>query len=182
MNREELLTQLTLPYNKQLAHLKNSHGKVSSDYFLTESCSTRNKAIVKVDEGLFIHHDYEFDPNNKYSQDLSKPANAKMFPYKYQRAENLTYCNLLEHLLLHTKINAMRKTQHHQVIVDAVIVHFIPMLNDMYNHRYTGPDYMTKAFDLIKDNYEEYELIIKRWLRVIGEEDFDWKSLSNCII
>ena len=46
---------------------------------------------------------------------------AKQFDYMYQHAENLTYCNYLEHLIIHVKINILRKQQLGHYINDGVV-------------------------------------------------------------
>ena len=65
---------------------------------------------------------------------LSDPAIAKQFDYMYQHAENLTYCNYLEHIIIHVKINILRKQQLGHYINDGVVNFLIPELNNWYRY------------------------------------------------
>lgn len=56
-----------------------------------------NKNRSKYSEGLVLHHVYE----NKF-KNLSYLRSIRSHPdFMYQQKENLVYCNLLEHLILH---------------------------------------------------------------------------------
>ena len=102
----------------------------------------------------------------------------------YQHAENLTYCNYLEHLIIHVKINILRKQQLGHYINDGLVNFMIPELNDWY--RYVGLDKPWKeaAFSLIEENYPDYCDIVNYWLYTISDGDeevknFDWKKLGG---
>ncbi len=98
-----------LNYKQCLRALKTKYGKVSGSYFIVDKNYTfkQNKSIKRGLEGLSIHHDLE----NKYPQ-LSKQENLYVGPNKpysslyisFHQPDVLTYCNLLEHLILHLKI------------------------------------------------------------------------------
>ena len=99
----------------------------------------------------------------------------------YQHAENLTYCNYLEHLILHCKINVLRYKQLNRFISDGVINFFIPDLNDLYRYKIKNlPTWKEIAFSLIEDNYNEYCIIIKRWFEELEMNYTDsWKNLTG---
>ena len=181
---QELEKQLTMSYEEQLIYLKQKYGSAKENYFLTVNCDRKSIKIGRGNEGLFCHHDYEYDPQNPLTSDLSKPEIAKQFTYKYQEAENLTYCNYLEHLMLHCKINLLRGKQLGHYIQDSIVNHFIPILNDLYRYRVRDmKDWQKIAFSLIKYDYDSYVEIIKWWLNQLGtneEQGFpNWRELSQ---
>lgn len=135
----ELEKQPNLTYNEQLTYLKEKYGPAIENYFLTVNCDRKSTKIGRGNEGLFCHHDYEYDPENPLVSDLSKAEIARQFTYKYQEAQNLTYCNWLEHLILHCKINVLRQKQLGRFISDGMLNYFIPELNDFYRYRIKNP-------------------------------------------
>ena len=184
MTNKELEKQLNMSYEEQLTYLKEKYGPAKENYFLTVNCDRKSTKIGRGNEGLFCHHDYEYDPQNPLTSDLSKPEIAKQFTYKYQEAENLTYCNYLEHLLLHCKINLLRGKQLGHYIQDSVVNHFIPILNDLYRYRIKDmKEWQKIAFSLIKYDYDSYVEIIRWWIASLGtseERRFpDWKKWSK---
>ena len=84
MKNKELEKLWNLDYYEALAYLKNKYGPVPHNYFCNESCKSKSSGITRTSEGLFIHHDYEFDPEDDRVNDLSKPLNASLWPWKYQ--------------------------------------------------------------------------------------------------
>lgn len=76
------------------------YGKVDGDYFLKPTCKTVNKSILKSEHGLYCHHMLETEVKG-----LSIKKIAANNDYKYQKSENLCYCNALEHLIIHIKID-----------------------------------------------------------------------------
>lgn len=106
---------------------------------------------------------------------------ARQFTYKYQEAQNLTYCNWLEHFILHCKINALRQKQLNRFIVDGVLNYFIPELNDLYRYRIKNlPTWKQIAFSLIEDNYDDYCKIIENWFSELGMNYSNkWKELTT---
>ena len=180
----ELQKQLTMSYEEQLTYLKEKYGPAIENYFLTVNCDRKSTRIGRGNEGLFCHHDYEYDSQNPLTSDLSNPEIAKQFTYKYQEAENLTYCNYLEHLILHCKINILRCKQLGHYIQDSVVNYFIPILNDLYRYRVRDmKPWQQVAFNIIETDYDSYVQIIQWWLKELGttkEQGFpNWKNLSQ---
>lgn len=180
MTNQELNFQLLMSYQEQLNYLKQKYGPAKENYFLTIKCDRKGN-IGRGKEGLFCHHDFEYDPENPLVCDLSRPEIARQFTYKYQEAPNLTYCNWLEHLMLHCKINVLRKQQLGSFIQDGVLNYFIPELNDLYRYRIKNlPPWKQVAFSLIEDQYEDYVEIISRWMIDLNLKPNDnWKKLSS---
>lgn len=86
-------------YKDALKLLKEKYGVPTGNYFINLINFTTNPKIKRTKEGLFIHHDME----NKFVM-LSTKGYAEHYPEAHE-AENLTYCNLLEHLILHLIIH-----------------------------------------------------------------------------
>ena len=153
MDALELQKELDMNYQELLQYLKNKYGKVPENYYLDVNCTRKS----------------------------TQPDIAKQFDYMYQHAENLTYCNYLEHLILHCKINVLRYKQLNRFISDGVINFFIPDLNDLYRYKIKNlPTWKEIAFSLIEDNYNEYCIIIKRWFEELEMNYTDsWKNLTG---
>lgn len=88
-----------LTYDEIIDKLKEKYGEVNGNYFSTKECKSTNKKRTRTNEGLHTHHVYE-----KHYPNLSSKKIAKKYPWEFQEAKNLVYCNLFEHTLLHTKI------------------------------------------------------------------------------
>lgn len=84
-------------YEEYVPYLLTKYGKVSGNYY-SEDFSV-NTSIKRRDEELFIHHIREDKVANLSDKQIAQSA-----PYEYQKAENLCYANLLEHILLHILI------------------------------------------------------------------------------
>ncbi|MFS0938019.1 hypothetical protein [Enterococcus casseliflavus] len=101
---------LTLSYEEATQHLLNKHGAVSDDYFRESSYERFLKGEIKsitkgkyskTSDGLYCHHIDE----NKYSNMSKLPVIKRYkYPFESQKKERLTYCDLLEHLILHALI------------------------------------------------------------------------------
>ena len=103
-NSNEFKLQMSLSYDALVEHLLKKYGAAEGDYFCTSSCFSPNKKITRTREGLYCHH---IDEDKALR--LSEKEYALKYPFDYQKAERLVYCNLLEHLLLHIKIAEKNK-------------------------------------------------------------------------
>lgn len=174
MNLEEYNKIENLNYDEYCNYLKNKYGEVKGNYFLTESCKSKNSKITRTNEGLFIHHIKE-DRKIK----LSEYSFAIMSPFEYQIGENLVYCDYLEHLLLHILIceKVMNEAKsrccklinifcHYQCQpgIRGIVNFIVPQLNDLYNQG-IGLDtkWRKNCFDKIKDDRNCYIELIKRY-------------------
>ena len=86
-------------YKELVTYLLNKYGPSKYDYFHNNTYKTKNKKVTRTQDGLFCHH---IDEDK--AEDLSNPKLAMQYPYEYQKADRLVYCNYLEHLLLHIQI------------------------------------------------------------------------------
>ena len=150
---------LKMGYFEYVDYLNDLHGIAEYDYFANEKCASKNKKVSRSDEGLVCHHVFEY-----YAPQLSHPEYAKQFPYKYQKAENLVYCDLLEHLLLHVKItleNYFNKTSVFSVGIGGIVNYIAPQLNDIYTGKEFTQPYHVRQADLVRENYSEYIRILQ---------------------
>lgn len=164
MKSEELEKQSKMDYYEQLAYLKKKYGPAPENYYLDVACTRKSTKNGRGNDGLFVHHDFEYDPANPLTCDLSKPELARQFDYKYQRAENLTYCDYLEHLMLHCKINVLRTEQLGGFIRDGIMLYFAPDLNRWYAHSKVLYGWRKAAFSRIEPYREDYQQIISDWV------------------
>ncbi len=167
MEKEELMFQIEMPYKKQIAYLLKKYGCAKYDYFYTKTCKSKNSKVSRTQEGLYCHHIRE-----DVALCLCEPNFAIKYPFEYQKAENLVYCNLLEHLVLHVKISLMNTH------VDfAPGVYYISQdINDMFKTNGELRRWQQRCFLEIQNNYCEYlqilVLAIDR-LKKITQEYYD---------
>lgn len=158
-----------MSYREQLAYLKQKYGEAPENYFLDVNCTRKSARNGRGNEGLFLHHDFEYDPKNPLTSNLSQPEIAKQFDYDYQKAENLTYCDYLEHLMLHCKINILRTEQLGRFISDGVVNFMIPELNTWYANPGLLAGWKIAAFDRIRDYFCDYKEILSDWVDELGK-------------
>lgn len=94
-------------YFECVEFLLNKYGAAKDNYFVDEYCSAKGKHS-RTKDGLFCHHIYEFE----YPL-ISRPEVARMHPFELQKKEYLCYCNILEHLILHIKIDDEYRNHDH---------------------------------------------------------------------
>lgn len=104
------LELLNLNYDEVVANLLEKYGPAKDDYYRESSykrfLNGEIKSITKgkytrTSEGLYCHHIYE----NQYEKMADKDyIKRQKIPHEFQRKENLVYCNLIEHAILHAII------------------------------------------------------------------------------
>lgn len=104
------ISLLNLSYNQAVETLLLKHGCATSEYYKEKSYNRflngEIKSITKgkyhrTKEGLYCHHIDEFEFENLSNTDFIKEYR---YPYEYQKKDRLVYCDLIEHLILHTLI------------------------------------------------------------------------------
>ena len=182
MLSQEIKKERELCYKDLCSYLKQKYGNVNGDYFITTSCKTKNNSIMRGYEGLFVHHIME-----SHSADLSKYDSAIHFPFEYQKANNLLYCNYIEHLLLHLNIvkeffkaKHIRETQS-LVGIGGIINHIVPEINDYYGGYEYVREWQKTAFSLIANNLQDYLDILKE-IELLLDSKKVWQNLveSGC--
>lgn len=97
MNYTEYSIVSTKTYIEYCDYLLEKYGAVNGDYFSANFVPNMN--IKRRDENLFIHHMREDKVANLSNVDIARAND-----FEYQKAHNLVYANLLEHILLHIMI------------------------------------------------------------------------------
>lgn len=172
---EELEKVKGMSYFDYVSYLKKKYGEATVPY-MTEKFY-KNKSVTRTNEGLVCHHVMEVSVSGLYS-----PKCAKKYSYDYQKPENLVYCNLLEHLLLHLKIAQMQiekldkewEGKVHSVAVSyipvlgmgGIVDSMAPQLNDLYSG-YMGPTWLQACFDVIKDDIYDYFCIMHEVIKCV---------------
>jgi hypothetical protein len=96
---QEFLREIKMTYEELVEYCNNKYGRVTGSYFCTPEMKSQNSKITRGNEGLIVHHVKE-----DRAIMLSNKIYAIMQPWEWQCGENLVYCNIFEHLLLHMKI------------------------------------------------------------------------------
>lgn len=168
MDSKELWKLFELDYFDLLLELKKKYGIAEGSYFLNETCRSINKKISRAKEGLYLHHDKEWNPDKIECHSLSTKDQALQYPYEYQHGTQLTYCNMLEHLMIHIKINQLRREACGYDFIDGVERFIIPQLNDMYNTRVYRQEHLVNTKKLIEHNYSDYLLLLDEYSKISG--------------
>lgn len=173
MKREELLHQLDMSYDEQVASLLDKYGHAKYDYFCTKSCKSKNQKVSRTGEGLFCHHIRE-----DVADLLSSTHFAVKYPFEYQKAENLVYCNILEHLMLHVKISVIRSKET-KILMPGVF--FISnQLNDMFKKNGGAMHWQKNCFSVVKENYQEYLMLLSIALHHVDKEELPRILMELC--
>ncbi len=163
--------QLKMSYIDLVSHLIAKYGPANGNYFLTETCKSKNPKITRGKEGLFCHH---IDENKAIK--LSKPEFAIKHPFAYQKAERLVYCDILEHLILHIKIIEEPKGELVGIGGAALICR---QINDCYSGMtFTNP-LMICVSEKIQDKFADYLKILQRFFDLIKKEPLYSTQISK---
>lgn len=143
---------LYMNYEELVDTLLRKYGSVPFDYFLNENCKTKDQKNSRTKEGLFCHHIDEYRAIK-----LSDSTYALKYPYDYQKADRLVYCNLLEHFLLHVKIveDYLDEESPELVGIGGAVNYICKQLNDYYG-KGSYPQHFARAMQVIEDRYDDY--------------------------
>ena len=162
--------ELKMSYKNLVAHLLAKYGPAKGDYFLTETCRSKNNSISRGKEGLFCHH---IDEDKAIL--LSNPDFAVRNPFEYQKANRLVYCDILEHLILHIKIAEEAKSEaaneNELVGIGGAATFICRQINDCYSGRYLTQSFMVKIKEQIQDKFNDYIIILQRLYDLIKGND-----------
>lgn len=167
LNIKELIM---MDYPDLLLYFKKKYGLPQGNYFLTESCKSTNSKISRCKEGLYCHHDKEWNEDDFSCHNLSDPDIAHSHKFDYQLSYNLTYVNLLEHFLLHMKIHQLRMDVFGVEELDGCEKFLIPQLNDMYQTKKYKKPHLVATKEAIKDNYEDYQFLLTVYSRLFNKD------------
>lgn len=174
MEHNEILKEMDMDYPTLVDYLKNKYGFAKYDYFINESCRSKNRQIVRTTEGLFCHH---IDEDKGYN--LGNSEYAKTQPFEYQKAERLVYCNYLEHLLLHIQIGKDRYWEEHDTLISPKeftlfimpgTIYICSDLNDLYDKNGSSIPWKNRCFEEIENNFDDYIYILKSFIEYISDK------------
>lgn len=160
---------MKMSYQELVQFLLKKYGPAKHDYFANERCISKNSKISRTNEGLFCHH---IDEDKAIM--LSTDKYAAQNPFRYQKADRLVYCNLLEHFLLHILIteeprNKNANENEAQGIGGAV--NFISkQLNDVYGGYSFTQSWRIKVADAVRNDYGSYIVMLKRLWEIIKND------------
>ena len=156
-------------YNEYVNYLQAKYGIPKKSYFTLDW--RKNTDITRTKEGLYIHHVKE----NKTIM-LCNPDYAKNMPFEYQNPENLVYCDLLEHLLLHILICEEADINSNEIPGIGGVQNFIiPQLNDVYSGYISSKSWERKCYNKIINDKDVYYELIARFV-----ENCNDYPLFNC--
>ena len=183
MDSDEIIKEVRMSYYNLLDYLIQKYGSAKYDYFTSEECKYKNKKVTRTKEGLYCHHMDEDEGGN-----LSNPSQAKIQPFAWQKKERLVYCNAIEHLILHMKINVLRQKKKLEVPLDIKdffttggVFWITVTLNDMYMNNGTTTSWMKPCYENIKENYTDYISLIKSYFLYIEQNYIGDKSVAPFI-
>lgn len=174
MNTREVRLELDMAYDELVAYLLKKYGVVQYDYFTNEKCTSKSKRISRTSEGLFCHH---IDEDKGYK--LSDKSLAIKYPFSYQRACRLVYCNYLEHLILHIRIGIETYWRKHTELNQPNEIYSLvnpgfgvitQEINTLFNEFGSTVQWRQRCFEEIKDNYDDYIYILKWFLAYIDKK------------
>lgn len=169
MNSKEIKDELRMTYGELQYYLIQKYGGAKYDFFVNHECKSKNRKVSRTNEGLYCHHMDEDKGGN-----LGSPMQAKRQPFEWQKKERLVYCNILEHLILHMKIAILRQKKMLETPKEIArffttggIFMICKEINDMFMNNGTKVMWKKRCFGEIKENYEDYILLIKSFMTYI---------------
>jgi hypothetical protein len=156
-----------MSYDDYVQHLLNKYGAAECDYFINETCKSKNKKISRSSEGLFCHH---IDENKEIL--LSTPEVARNKPFAHQKADRLVYANYLEHLLLHIKI--VEEDKEHNGLGLGGVLMISGTINDFYRHG-KADGWRKIAMSHVDGKFDEY-IAIMQYFQEFVKGGFVWQG------
>lgn len=172
MNYAEYEKVKKLSYYEYCDYLQNKYGIGKANYFYPSL--NKNSKVSRTNEGLIAHHKLETEACL-----LSTPSIAMRFPYEWQKAENIVYCDYLEHLFLHILMSEINERQDEDMDDDiplirypgGILVFLIPELNDVYSGWETNMQWRKNCYEKIIKDKDVYLALVKRFKLIIEKLD-----------
>ena len=168
MNLQEYENVKGFTYIEYCDYLQKKYGMAICDY-MTKSWN-KNSKVTRTGEGLLAHHKFE-----DHAIMLSTKEYAMLNPYEWQHAENIIYCDYLEHLFLHILIceyPSPEKNEFEAVGIGGVINHLVPELNDFYSGWESSLKWQQRCLDIVKNNKDVYMTLLKRFKKNCNQYPF----------
>lgn len=183
MDHKEFTDELKMTYEELQYYLIQKYGAAKYDYFADTECTRKPIKVSRTREGLYCHHMDEDKGGN-----LGNPLQAKIQPFEWQKKERLVYCNILEHLILHMKIAIVRQKKMLETPKEVAgffttggIFMICKDINDMFMNDGTKVAWQRRCFEEIKENYEDYILLIKSFMNYI-ETDYKGNKMEPAFL
>lgn len=164
MSKDEVSKELGMSYSELCQYLVNKYGPAQYDYFVNEKCKSKNTKVPRTSEGLECHH---MDEDKAIM--LSSPMYAQRNPFEYQKADRLVYCNALEHLILHIKIDIEPRNRKANILerpgTGGALNFIIPKLNQLYSGFEFKREYEKNVYGSLVDSFDEYIMILDYWIK-----------------
>ena len=162
MNINEYNKVKDFSYRNYCSYLQIKYGEGLSDY-MTKSWN-KNSKCRRTKEGLLVHHIYE-----DHAIKLSDKECAMKYPFEWQKAENLAYCDYLEHLYLHILIcedSPLEFDRLDYLGIGGIVDYIVPELNDFYSGWQTAQEWRRNCHNLIRNDKNVYLLLLKRFKNI----------------
>lgn len=190
---EDILTKI-------YTYCENLHGLVEGNFF-TENWQPNKDIKRGLSHGWDVHHKGEYDSANSEVCSLSDKETAQMWFAEgyihYQLAENLVYCNWIEHQAVHAVIDILRMRQYGAYRPGCIELRRAGVLNKYFNdgedylatleanEAFKSSGYFIKALREVEDEFDTYQLIMDAWAEAVGIEDwyifgYSTESFENC--
>ncbi len=176
MHSDEYDQVKDLSYPEYCEYLQKKYGIGRADYMTKFWIKNQNATRLK--EGLVVHHRYD-----DRAVLLSHSDRARNFPFEWQAAKNLVYCDLLEHLFLHILICEMSPevTDGGERVGYGSIVNSLALeLNDGYSGISNKNKLKRKCFDKVKGDRDLYLVLLKRFVDKERKNDPSFSAEVLC--
>lgn len=158
MKRSELVYEQNLSYDELCEYLQNKYELPQEAYFTNDSCKCKTAVIKRTGEGLEIHHiDEIYDGCTNLS---NKPWHAS---FESQLPSSLCYCNLLEHLLLHIKINIEKCVSIGTTEIIDGAYSLMSRLDNLFEPSRKQSNLEQNMLYPIQENYSDYIRLTNNW-------------------
>lgn len=180
------LSLLSLTYSEAVKYLLAKYGPATNDYFSEKSYSrflrgeiksiTRKK-YQRTFEGLYCHHIDENKFENLSNFDYIKKYR---YPFFYHKKERLVYCDLFEHLILHTLIAEETNTEFG---LSGYIVFLFPMAGEWYiDELDPKPEWMKICKERSYLNPKETKIILRKMDELIAKTPKNYKKRTYSLM
>lgn len=180
------LSLLSLTYSEAVKYLLAKYGSANNDYFSEKSYSrflrgeiksiTRKK-YQRTFEGLYCHHIDENKFENLSNFDYIKKYR---YPFFYHKKERLVYCDLFEHLILHTLIAEETNTEFG---LSGYIVFLFPMAGEWYiDELDPKPEWMKICKERSYLNPKETKIILRKMDELIAKTPKNYKKRTYSLM
>ncbi len=185
-------TILSLSYSDAIQYLIEKHGGVVDNYYKEKSYNKFLNGEIKriaygkytkTKEGLYCHHIMENEYENISNKEYISPYK---YPYEYHHKENLVYCDLIEHLILHALIT---KEKNGDRGFKGLVEYLMPIAEEWYIESYEpgelwmqlcreraflSEEYTEKLFSDVDELLKDVE-VYQKLLEEIREEEREEK-------